>query len=113
MPASMMIACVALRPKVTGSKIEMPASGPMPGNTPTSVPTRQPRNAYQALAGASATENPRYRLCRVVSTMNLESQWAGLERRFEQVDEQHVGDYDHADAVDRRRQQPAPLDDGK
>ena len=51
MPASMMIACVALSPKVTGSRIEMPESGPMPGSTPTSVPTRQPRNAYQRLAG--------------------------------------------------------------
>ena len=29
----------------TGSRIEMPASGPMPGSTPTSVPTRQPIKA--------------------------------------------------------------------
>ena len=51
MPASMMIACVALRPKVIGKRMEIPASGPMPGSTPTSVPTRQPINAYHALAG--------------------------------------------------------------
>ena len=37
----------------------MPASGPMPGSTPTSVPTRQPRNAYQSTAGCSATEKPK------------------------------------------------------
>ena len=39
------------QPKVTGKRIEMPASGQMPGNTPTSVPTRQPRNANQTFAG--------------------------------------------------------------
>ncbi len=62
MPASMMIAWVALSPNVTGSRIEMPASGPMPGSTPTSVPTRQPRNAYQRLDGRNATEKPCSRL---------------------------------------------------
>ncbi len=36
----------------------MPASGPMPGSTPTSVPTRQPRKAYQSTPGCNATENP-------------------------------------------------------
>jgi hypothetical protein len=45
MPASMMTAWVGLRPKVTGSRMLMPVSGPMPGNTPTSVPTRQPMKA--------------------------------------------------------------------
>src|SRR6476661_10405886 len=109
MPASITIALVAFSPKVTGKRIEMPASGPMPGNTPTSVPTRQPRNAYQALAGASATENPRYRLCRVCSTTILESQRASLERCLEHVDEQYVGDHGDAQAVDRRGQQAAPL----
>ena len=54
MPASMITACVALSPKVTGSRIEMPDSGPMPGSTPTSVPTRQPRKAYQRLSGWKA-----------------------------------------------------------
>ena len=68
MPASMMTACVALSPNVTGSRIEMPESGPMPGSTPTSVPTRQPRNAYQRLSGWNATEKPCSRLRRVLST---------------------------------------------
>ena len=45
MPASITMALVALSPKVSGSRIEMPASGPMPGSMPTSVPTRQPMNA--------------------------------------------------------------------
>ncbi len=51
MPASITMALVAFRPNVIGSKIEMPASGPMPGNAPTSVPTRQPMNAYHSTAG--------------------------------------------------------------
>ena len=51
MPASMITACVALSPNVTGSRIEMPDSGPMPGSTPTSVPTRQPSTAYQRFSG--------------------------------------------------------------
>ena len=59
MPASITIALVAFSPKVIGSRIEMPASGPMPGSTPTSVPTRQPRNAYHSTAGCSATEKPK------------------------------------------------------
>src|SRR6185436_11011669 len=62
MPASMTIARVASRPKVTGSRIEMPASGPMPGSMPTRVPTRQPRKAYSSTCGWKATENPSARL---------------------------------------------------
>src|ERR1041385_1160969 len=58
MPASITIALVAFSPKVMGSRIEMPASGPIPGSTPTSVPTRQPRNAYHSTAGCNATEKP-------------------------------------------------------
>ena len=44
-PASITMALVASRPKVTGSNMEMPASGPIPGSIPTSVPTKQPRKA--------------------------------------------------------------------
>src|SRR6266700_3503974 len=58
MPASITIAFVASSPKVIGSRIEMPASGPIPGRTPTSVPTTQPRNAYHSTDGWSATEKP-------------------------------------------------------
>ena len=71
MPASMITACVALSPKVTGSRIEMPDSGPMPGSTPTKVPTRQPRKAYQRLSGWNAMANPCARLRRVGSTVGV------------------------------------------
>ncbi len=62
MPASITIALVASRPKVSGSRIEMPASGPMPGSMPTSVPTRHPRNANHSTSGRNATEKPSSRL---------------------------------------------------
>ena len=90
MPASMMMACVALSPKVTGSRIEMPASGPMPGSTPTSVPTRQPRNAYQRLYGCKATEKPSSEAVQGgFHGAILKAERAGFERRLEHVDEQH------------------------
>src|SRR5690242_15174495 len=106
----MMMACVALRPNVTGNNMEMPANGPMPGRTPTSVPTRQPRNAYHKLAGARATEKPCAKLRRVVSTADLDSERAGLKRSLQQVHEEYIGDPDDSDAVYRRRQHLAPLD---
>src|SRR5262249_15108654 len=130
MPASMITACVALSPNVTGSRIEIPDSGPMPGSTPTSVPTRQPRNAYQTLSNCSATANPCSRLCRVVSKGRLlllehdlvrkpvptfrdhalEPERPGDERRLEHVDEGHIGQADDADAVERRVEHRPPLD---
>jgi hypothetical protein len=66
--ASMITAWVAFSPKVTGSRIEMPERGPMPGSTPTSVPTRQPRKAYQRLSGWNAMAKPCARLSSVLST---------------------------------------------
>ena len=51
MPASITIALVASSPKVSGSRMLMPASGPMPGSMPTSVPTRQPMKAYHSTSG--------------------------------------------------------------
>src|SRR5262249_53514043 len=111
MPASMITAWVALSPNVTGSRIEMPESGPMPGSTPTSVPTRQPRNAYQTLSNCSATANPCSRLWRVVSTpCPSEAERSGDERRLEHVDEGQVGQPDHAEAVERGMEQGPPLD---
>src|SRR5437016_4305591 len=50
----------------------MPASGPTPGRTPTSVPTRQPMNPYQSTPGVSATENPRARFWSVSPTSDPE-----------------------------------------
>src|SRR3954452_21305019 len=40
----------------------MVATGPMPGSTPISVPSRQPMNAYSRLIGVTATPKPMERL---------------------------------------------------
>ena len=68
MPASITIALVASRPNVTGNRMLMPDKGPIPGSTPTSVPTTQPRKPYHSTSGRSATEKPSIRLSRVLST---------------------------------------------
>src|SRR5262252_8005809 len=99
MPASITIALVASSPNVTGSRMLMPDKGPMPGNTPTSVPTRQPRKPYHSTSGRNATENPSIRLSRV-STVS-ESQNALLERRFEHDREKPVGEEADTNAVQR------------
>src|SRR5437016_4536183 len=122
MPASITIALVAFSPNVIGSRIEMPASGPMPGNTPTSVPTRQPRNAYHSTAGCNATEKPSQSESRVTPIIFswsrcrlwlsraenrfplflaslLESQNSGFERRFERGSENPPGDHRQAEAI--------------
>ncbi len=56
---------VVSSPKVAGSRMLMPDSGPMPGSTPTMVPTRHPRKAYHSTSGWSATEKPSSRLSSV------------------------------------------------
>src|SRR5215475_7364378 len=89
MPANITIALVASSPNVTGNRILMPDNGPMPGSTPTSVPTRQPRKPYHSTSGRNATENPSIRLSRV-STVS-ESQNSLLERRFEHDSEKPIG----------------------
>src|ERR1700741_31306 len=62
MPASMISAPTGGRPKVIGSSIAMVASGPRPGSTPTSVPTRAPIRHSRTFHGLSATPKPRTRL---------------------------------------------------
>src|SRR5215470_929648 len=95
MPASITTDLVVSSPKVAGSRMLMPDKGPMPGSTPTTVPTRQPRKAYHSTSGCSATEKPSSRLSTVPM---LESEHAALERRLERDGEQQVSQRDHADA---------------
>ena len=54
------------RAKVTGSSIAVPATGPIPGRTPTSVPRRQPTRAKSRLAGWSAVAKPPSRSARLL-----------------------------------------------
>src|SRR3569832_36391 len=65
MPASMMSAPPVGMEYVSGSNSEMVASGPRPGNRPTSVPTTHPMAQYIRLLQVSACSKPNARLCRI------------------------------------------------
>src|SRR5436189_6335873 len=58
----MISADTGFRLNVIGSSIAMVATGPTPGRTPISVPSRTPINAYSRLIGVIATPKPRIRL---------------------------------------------------
>src|SRR5882672_10181707 len=62
MPASMISAPTGGRPNVIGSSIATVAMVPMPGSTPTSVPTSAPIRHSRRLIGVKATPKPRARL---------------------------------------------------
>src|SRR5229473_301481 len=62
MPASMISAPTGGRPNVMGSSIATVAMVPMPGSTPTSVPTKAPIRHSRRLIGVKATPKPRARL---------------------------------------------------
>src|SRR5215468_2583994 len=79
----------------------MVATGPMPGSTPISVPSRQPMKAYSRLIGVKATPKPIERL--VIRSMFFFSSTrdeAGPHRelQLQQHDEGEVA----ADGQDRR-----------
>src|SRR3954469_18583469 len=61
MPASMISAPTGGRPKVMGSNMATVAMVPMPGSTPTSVPTSAPIRQSRRLTGVKATPKPRAR----------------------------------------------------
>src|SRR5215475_5076574 len=113
MPASMMTAWVALSPNVTGSRRLMPESGPMPGSTPTRVPTRQPRNAYHTLSGWSATAKPCRRLAKVLSTRAPELETEGTDGKLslEALGKDAVRQKGDGNAVERGVQRLASFDD--
>ena len=54
----MMKAAVGSRLKVTGSSSATVSAGPMPGSTPTAVPSVTPTSAQSRLKGVSATAKP-------------------------------------------------------
>src|SRR3954451_21281854 len=75
MPASMSSAPTGGRPKVIGSSMATVAMVPMPGRTPTRVPTNAPIRQSRRLIGVMATPNPRARLEKrsaIVPSMNHE-----------------------------------------
>jgi hypothetical protein len=58
MAASMMMAGVGGKKEVRGKRIAMPAVGPIPGRTPTKVPSIEPIKANNRFWGLRANSKP-------------------------------------------------------
>src|SRR6478735_10628444 len=95
MPASMISAPPVGMEYVSGSRIEMVASGPRPGSRPTSVPTVQPMAQYSRFCQVRATPKPSARLCR--TSMSVQGQVEAEEFLESQRDQAEAdGDVDVA-----------------
>src|SRR5712672_3391375 len=102
MPASMISAPTGGRPKVIGSSIATVAMVPMPGSTPTSVPTRAPIRHSRRLIGVKATPKPRARLEKrsaITPSLNQET-WEELQGQPERIGEKQATADGQADADD-------------
>jgi hypothetical protein len=58
MPANKTKIAVAGTLKVNGSKRAIVSAGPIPGSTPTKVPTKHPIKPYSNVMGSKATAKP-------------------------------------------------------
>src|SRR6188474_819738 len=58
MPANMMNAALGLTLYVTGSSSATVMAGPIPGSTPTAVPSSTPITAYSRFIGVAACSKP-------------------------------------------------------
>src|ERR1043165_1100714 len=102
MPASMISAPTGGRPKVIGSSIATVAMVPMPGNTPTSVPTRAPIRHSSRLIGVKATPKPSARLEKSSAiTPSLDQKTREkLQRQSQRIGKQQAAADGQADADD-------------
>src|SRR3981081_4265601 len=104
MPASMIRAPTGGSPKVIGSSIATVAMVPMPGNTPTSVPTRAPIRHSRRLIGLKATPKPRARLEKrsaITPSLNQETR-EELQRQPQRIREKQTAPDRQANADDDR-----------
>src|SRR5438132_8842921 len=103
MPASMISAPTGGRPKVIGSSIATVAMVPMPGSTPTSVPTSAPIRQSRRLIGDMATPKPSARLEKrspiTPPSLNQETR-EELQRQPQRVREKQTATDRQADADD-------------
>src|ERR1700682_1921735 len=102
MPASMIRAPTGGRPKVIGSSIATVAMVPMPGSTPTSVPTRAPIRQSRRLIGEKATPKPSARLEKrsaIAPSLNQETR-EELQRQPQRIREKQTATDRQADADD-------------
>src|ERR1700712_3288787 len=100
MPASMIRAPTGGSPKVIGSSIATVAMVPIPGSTPTRVPTSAPIRQSRRLIGESATPKPRARLEKrstITPSLNQETR---EERQPQRIGEKQTAADGQANADD-------------
>ena len=68
MPAKKIIDAVTSTLAVIGSSMATATAGPMPGNTPTAVPSAQPTRAHNKLAGVMAVAKPAIKALKISIT---------------------------------------------
>src|SRR5947199_7310589 len=102
MPASMISAPTGGRPKVIGNSIATVAMVPMPGSTPTRVPTRAPIRHSSRLIGVNATPKPSARLEKSSAITPSLDQKTGeqLQRQPQRIGEKQAAADGQADADD-------------
>src|SRR3954465_4013256 len=86
MPAKKIIEAVTSTLAVIGSSMATATAGPMPGRTPTAVPSAQPTSAHSRLAGEIAVAKPLINALR----MSMSDPAAGRQAR--KVDGQELGE---------------------
>src|SRR5687768_2254012 len=106
MPDSMMSAATGFSLNVRGSSIAIAASGPMPGRTPITVPTRTPMKQYVRFSSESATLKPRARLGKSSASASTSAPGEEPVRQLEPVDEQSHRAADQQDDQDDELEHP-------
>src|SRR5690349_11132552 len=104
MPASMISAPTGGRPKVIGSSMATVAIVPMPGSTPTSVPTSAPIRQSSRFIGEKATPKPSERFV-MISVMTHSPQHEArleLEGQPQDVREENAAERGDGDADNQR-----------
>src|SRR3954470_23032343 len=102
MPASMINAPTGGSPKVIGNSIATVAMVPIPGSTPTSVPTSAPIRHSRRLIGVKATPKPSARLEKssaIAPSLNQKAR-EKLQRQPQRVGEQQTAPDGQANADD-------------
>src|ERR1700748_2959925 len=102
MPASMINAPTGGRPKVIGSSIATVAMVPIPGSTPTKVPTSAPIRHISRLIGDNATAKPCARFAnRSIAPSLHQETWEQRHRQSQHIGEQKRAAAGQADADDQ------------
>src|SRR5215203_560960 len=99
MPLRKMSPLTGSSPKESGMRSAMAVTGPMPGNTPTSVPIRTPQKAKMRLATVKASPKPSASLESISAIVFPLAQDPGGQLHAEHVDEDRVHHHREDDGV--------------